>query len=67
MKGHCCFGGCTPRPCGCCVYAIFHEEGCPDDPMTKLKELDRRIEEAVQSAKNDGTQPGPIGPKDDGS
>jgi len=41
--GHCCFSGCTPRACGCCVRMIFHEDDCPE-----RADLSRRTRERME-------------------
>lgn len=43
---HCCFGGCTPIPCGCCARTPFgHNRNCPEGPLYKLE---ARAEELYQ-------------------
>lgn len=41
---HCCFAGCTPGPCGCCVRSPFHRQGCERDPGRLLEEARARAE-----------------------
>lgn len=37
--GHCCFAGCEPRACGCCVRMILHKDSCPESTAERLREL----------------------------